>query len=205
MSDSKGDGILTKILIGAGTTVAAAVALHYLNIKPTGEPIHVATPTPPPQVQNVQSTENAELRKKQEELERKIAELSAGKKETVETGIAEIQSRQQEAAKKAPAEPEAANIAGTWYAPSTGSAYTISQEGSLVTIQEYTAQVLTAYAQGTLKGRRADFEFYSTVLGIRGKGWIEIAADRRSGTITVVNPLTGDRVTNDLQPISGGG
>jgi len=200
MAESKGEGVLTKIVVGAGTTVAAAIALYYLGLTPNGEKKTAEKPAPPPPVQNMQPASDADLRARQAELEKKIDELSKTKKETVQTGIAQIEARAEEARKTAPADAPARKIAGTWYAPSTGSAYVIRQDGSLVTIQEYTAQVITAYAQGTLQGRRVDFEFYSTVLGIRGKGWLETAADGGNLSITVVNPVTGDRVTNDLQP-----
>ena len=83
--------------------------------------------------------------------------------------------------------------------PSTGSDYNFQVDGNLVTIQEYTLQMITAYGQGTLRGRRVDFEFYSVSLGIRGRGSLEISPEGNRIALTVVNPISGQRVTSDLQ------
>ena len=72
-------------------------------------------------------------------------------------------------------------------------------DGNLVTLTEYTDQVVTAYGQGTLRGRQVDFEFYSVTLGIRGRGSLEIAPEGDRIALTVVNPINGQRTTSDLQ------
>lgn len=72
-------------------------------------------------------------------------------------------------------------------------------DGNLVTLTEYTYQVVTAYGQGTLRGRHVDFEFYSVTLGIRGRGSLEIASEGDRIALTVVNPINGQRTTSDLQ------
>ncbi len=44
-----------------------------------------------------------------------------------------------------------------------------------------------------------DFEFYSVSLGIRGRGSLEISPEGNRIALTVVNPISGQRVTSDLQ------
>ncbi len=197
---SKSEGILTKIIVGVATPVLTALALYYFGIGGGGEKKTAQNASVPTAVQNVQPVNDSDLRAKQAELERKIQELSESKKETVQTGIAAIESRRQEAQRSSPPpESDVPDINGYWYDPSTGSAYNIHVDGDLVTLQEYTFQVITAYGQGTLRDRRVDFEFYSVSLGIRGHGSLEIAPDGHRIALTVVNPVNGQRVTSDLQ------
>ena len=194
---SKSEGNLTKIIVGVATSVLTAVVLAYLGLG-GGHEKKVSDKSVPPQVQNVQPSADTDIRAKQAELEQRIKELSESKQTEIQQGIAGIKAKQAQAQETAP-QPEEVDIRGTWYAPSTGSAYTVQQNGNLVTLQEYTAQVLTAYAQGYLRGRRADFEFYSTTLGIRGNGFLEISPDGSGIAMTVINPINGMRVTSDLQ------
>ena len=190
----RSEGTITKIVIGVATPVLTALLLYWLGVG--GEKKNPSNPVPQ-QVQNVQPANDADIRAKQEELERRIQELSANKRTEIQQGIAEIQTRREQA-QETTAEPAAVDFRGTWYAPSTGSAYVIQQDGNLITFQEYTAQIVTGYAQGTLQGRRANFEFYSTTLGVRVNGFIEVSEDNRVA-ITVINPINGMRTTSDLQ------
>jgi hypothetical protein len=199
---SKSEGMLAKIFVGVAIPVLTALVLYYFGLGGGGEKKTAASSSIPAQVQNLQPVNDSDIRAKQAELERKIQELSQSKKETVQTGIAAIETRRDEAQRAAPspdADPEAANISGLWYDPSTGSAYNFQVDGDLVTIHEYTLQVITAYGQGKLRGRRVDFEFYSVSLGIRGRGSLEVAPEGDRIALTVVNPLNGQRVTSDLQ------
>ena len=194
---SKSEGIVGKIIVGVATPVLTALALYYFGLGGGEKKGREAVPS---EVKNVQPVNDSDLRTRQAELERKIAELSESKKETVKTGIAAIETRQAEAQRAAtPAETDASNINGYWYDPATGSAYNFRVDGDLVTIQEYTYQVVTAYGQGTLRGRHVDFEFYSVSLGIRGRGSLEIAPEGDRIALTVINPLNGQRVSSDLQ------
>lgn len=192
--------MLAKIFVGVAIPVLTALVLYYFGIGGGGEKKTAANSSIPAQVQNLQPVNDSDIRAKQAELERKIQELSETKKETVQTGIAAIETRRDEAQRAAPSpDPDTSNISGLWYDPSTGLAYNFQVDGDLVTIQEYTLQVITAYGQGKLRGRRVDFEFYSVSLGIRGHGSLEIAPEGDRIALTVVNPLNGQRVTSDLQ------
>jgi hypothetical protein len=197
---SKSEGMLAKIIVGVATPVFTALALYYFGIGGSGEKKAAPSASAPPQVQGVQPVNDSDLRARQAELERQIKEISQKQKETVQTGIAAIEARRDEAQRAAPSpEPDAPNITGFWYDQATGSAYNFQADGDLVTIQEYTLQVITAYGQGTLRGRRVDFEFYSVSLGIRGRGSLEISPEGDRIALTVVNPINGQRVTSDLQ------
>ena len=190
------EGTIAKVVAGVATSVLTAVVLYWLGIGGGGEKKNASNAVPQ-QVQNVQPANDADLRAKQAELERRIQELSANKRTEIQQGVAEIQTRREQA-QATSAEPTGVNFSGTWYAPSTGSAYVIQQNGNLITFEEYTAQVVTGYAQGTLEGRRANFEFYSTTLGVRVNGFLEVSEDNRV-TVTVINPINGMRTTSDLQ------
>ncbi|HEY2800155.1 MAG TPA: hypothetical protein VGI85_06150 [Chthoniobacterales bacterium] len=179
------------------TPVLTALALYYFGLGGGEKKERKAVPS---EVKSVQPVEDSDLRTRQAELEHKIAELSESKKETVQSGIAAIETRRAEAERAAtPAETNAPNINGYWYDPSTGSAYNLRVDGDLVTLTEYTYQVVTAYGQGTLRGRHVDFEFYSVTLGIRGRGSLEVTPEGDRIALTVVNPINGQRTTSDLQ------
>ncbi len=191
--------MLTKIFVGVATSVLTALALYYFGLG-SAEKKAASSAVVPTQVQDIQPVNDSDIRAKQAELERKIQDLSQSKKETVQTGIAAIETRRQEAQKTdTEPEPGVPDISGYWYDPSTGSAYHFAVNGDLVTIQEYTLQLITAYGQGTLRGRRVEFEFYSVSLGMRGRGSLEISAEGDRVALTVVNPINGQRVTSDLQ------
>jgi hypothetical protein len=197
---SRSEGMLAKIFVGVAIPVLTALVLYYFGLGGGGEKKTAANSFIPAQVQNLQPVNDSDIHAKQAELERKIQELSQTKKETVQSGIAALETRRDEAQRAATSpQPDAANIGGLWYDPSTGSAYNFQVDDDLVTIQEYTLQIMTGYGQGKLRGRRVDFEFYSLSLGIRGRGSLEIAPEGDRIALTVINPLNGQRVTSDLQ------
>lgn len=208
MSDTKkSEGMVRPIIIGVATAVLTAAILSYLGID--------KKEANPEKSQVLSSSSDAELRKRQAELEEKIQQLSkkdlAQRQEELDQKIRQAEeghktSRQARAQKTddplgMPWEDKEntgyPNISGMWQDPNTGASYQISQSGTFFTIKEFSMGVNSAVGEGTITGLIGEFS-YTTLFGTYGSGRIRISPDGGQLTCSFTDLVSQAALTTTL-------
>jgi hypothetical protein len=175
-ADDKKSGIFKPVIIGVSISVITAATLSYLGLDKKG-----SSNSKP---QQVASTTEEELRKRQAELEEKIRQLSekdlarreSELNEKLRQGRETIDDADHQGQHTYQQQSGFPNISGTWQDPNTGASYLIYQNNEFFTMREMSMGVVTAAAKGRINGQNAVFS-YNTIFGTTGTGSMVISED----------------------------